>query len=76
MPNNPKETAEFIRTLTSELATLARDAKLDSLSYILDVARHEASQAELTAAAPSQRNGTLVGRSRERKPKRARKRAA
>jgi hypothetical protein len=73
MPNNAKETAEFIRTLTSELAAMAREAKLDSLSYILDVARHEASQAELTAApmprAPAARAG-------ERKTRRVRKRAA
>jgi hypothetical protein len=74
MPNNPKETAEFIRTLTSELADMAREAKLDSLSYILDVARHEASQAELTSATPSLR--TSARRSGERKSRRVRKRAA
>lgn len=74
MPNNPKETAEFIRTLTSELAEMAREAKLDSLSYILDVARHEAGQAELTAAAPSSR--ASVRRTGDRKTRRVRKRAA
>ena len=72
MAINRKETAEFIRTLASELAAMAREAKLDSLSYILDVAHHEASRAELSASsarAASQRGS-------ERKSKRMRKRAA
>jgi hypothetical protein len=77
MPTNQKEIAEFIHTMLSELAGMARSAKLDSLSYILDVAKHEASQAvaagtepAATARAPTQQ------RSGERKPKRVRGRAA
>ena len=72
MPTNRKETAEFIRTLASELAAMARNAKLDSLSYILDVVQHEASRAELSAtSAPA-----ASQRANERKSKRPRKRAA
>jgi hypothetical protein len=72
MPTNPKETAEFIRTMLAELTAMARNAKLDSLSYILDVATHEASQAELAATGAA----AASARTSERKLKRARTRAA
>lgn len=73
MSNNQKQTAEFIGTLISELAVMARAAKLDSLSYMLDVARHEASQA---AAGTATTVRPPVLRATDRKPRRLRKRAA
>ncbi|MDQ2084336.1 hypothetical protein RA307_29465 [Xanthobacteraceae bacterium Astr-EGSB] len=76
MPTNQKEIAEFIHTMISELAGMARSAKLDSLSYILDVARHEASQAVASGAEPATPARASTPRSGERKPKRVRGRAA
>jgi hypothetical protein len=40
----PDSTAQYIATLTRELAELARRNGLDTLSYILEMARIEADQ--------------------------------
>ncbi len=41
----PDSAAQYIATLTQELAQLARRNGLDTLSYILEMARLEADQA-------------------------------
>ncbi len=41
----PDSAAQYIATLTQELAQLARRNGLDTLSYILEMARIEADQA-------------------------------
>ena len=76
MPTNQKEIADFIRTMISELAAMARSAKLDSLSYILDVAKQEANQTALAVAESTTNERASAPRSGERKPKRARRTAA
>jgi hypothetical protein len=76
MPTNQKEIADFIHTMISELAGMAKSAKLDSLSYILEVAQHEAGQAVVGGAAPATTARASPQRSGERKSKRVRKRAA
>jgi hypothetical protein len=40
----PGETAQYIAEFTAELAYLARNADLDVLAYLLDMARLEAAQ--------------------------------
>jgi len=40
----PGETARYIADFTAELAYLARNANLDVLAYLLDMARLEATQ--------------------------------
>jgi hypothetical protein len=42
---NPDSAAQYIATLVQELAVLARRNGLDTLSYILEMARLEADQA-------------------------------
>lgn len=42
---DPSATADYIGDLTSQLAGLARAARLDLLAYLLDIARLEASRA-------------------------------
>ncbi len=39
---NPAETAQYIAQLTAELATMAAAARLDTLAYLLAMARVEA----------------------------------
>ena len=43
-PMPPGETAQYIAEFTAELAYLARNADLDVLAYLLDMARLEAAQ--------------------------------
>jgi hypothetical protein len=43
-PQSPGATALYIGALTRELAMLARRYRMDSLAYILDMARLEADQ--------------------------------
>jgi hypothetical protein len=76
MPTNQKEVAEFIHTMISELAAMARNAKLDSLSYILEVAKHEASQALPAGVESTPPARAAAPRPGERKQKRTRVRAA
>ncbi len=42
-PLSPLEVANFVEGMTSELRLMARSAKLDTLSYFLEMARIEAS---------------------------------
>jgi hypothetical protein len=42
---SPPEAAHYIAEFTAELAYLAREAKLDLLAYMLDMARLEATEA-------------------------------
>ena len=42
-PLSPFEAASFIEGMTAELRRMARNAKLDTLSYFLEMARIEAS---------------------------------
>ena len=44
LAQSPAATAHYIGTLVGELARLARRHRLDSLAYILDMARLEADQ--------------------------------
>ena len=41
-PMSPVETARYVAEFSAELAFLARQAKLDLLAYLLDMARLEA----------------------------------
>ena len=41
----PDDAARYIADLTGDLATIARDAELDLLAYLLDVVRLEAARA-------------------------------
>jgi hypothetical protein len=43
-PQSPCAAAQYIATLTSELAQIARRHRLDGLAYILDMAHMEAEQ--------------------------------
>ncbi len=49
----PGTTARYIASLTEELALLAKRNGLDSLSYILDMARLEADQVSRDSGGPS-----------------------
>jgi hypothetical protein len=39
---SPAEVARYIADFSAELSSLAREANLDLLAYLLDMARHEA----------------------------------
>jgi hypothetical protein len=39
---SPADVARYIAEFSAELSCLAREAKLDLLAYLLDMARHEA----------------------------------
>lgn len=45
-PLPPQETARYVAEFTLELSALAKRARLDLLSYLLDMAHIEASRAE------------------------------
>ena len=42
---DPAEVAEYIGQMSSELAVLARRARLELLAYLLEMVRHEADHA-------------------------------
>ncbi|MHB2165956.1 hypothetical protein [Alsobacter sp. R-9] len=41
-PQHPAEVARYVAQITGELSALARSARLDTLVYFLEMARHEA----------------------------------
>jgi len=43
-PQSPRAVAQYISTLTSELAEIARHHRMDGLAFILDMAHTEAQQ--------------------------------
>jgi hypothetical protein len=43
-PQSPRADAQYIATLTSQLAQIARRQRMDVLAYILDMAHIEAEQ--------------------------------
>ena len=54
-PESAHEAAAYIASLTEELARLARRHDLDSLAYILDMARLEAGEVSKQRAAARSR---------------------
>ena len=79
MHNSRKSTGEFIRTMSAELAGMARAADLKQLAYLLDLATHEAEHAAETgddAVAPARASLAPKGKRTTRSPARKQVRRA